>query len=132
VSFRVVNPSELPAPRGFNHGMLAEAPGRVLFVAGQTAAGPDGRATGDFAAQFAVALDRVLAVVAAAGGSPGHVGRVTVYVTELAAYRNSRPALADAWRRRFGRHYPAMALLEVKGLVDEGATCEIEADAVLP
>jgi enamine deaminase RidA (YjgF/YER057c/UK114 family) len=56
---------------------------------------------------------------------------MTVYVTDLAEYRAARAALGGVWRERFGRHYPAMALLEVKGLVDRGAKVEIEATAVL-
>lgn len=132
-AFEVLNPAALGEPRGWNHGLLAPPGGRVLFVAGQTAGGPDGRIeTPDFAAQFALALDRVLAVVRAAGGEPSHIGRMTIYVTDLAAYRDARSELGAAWRARLGRHYPAMALVEVGGLVDAGAQVEIEATAVLP
>ena len=132
-AFEVLNPTDLGEPRGWNHGLLAPAGGRVLFVAGQTASGSDGDVeTPDFAAQFALALDRVLAVVRAAGGEPSHIGRMTIYVTDLAAYRDARSELGAAWRARLGRHYPAMALVEVGGLVDSGAQVEIEATAVLP
>ncbi|MDE2662000.1 MAG: RidA family protein [Gemmatimonadota bacterium] len=131
--FEVLNPAALGEPRGWNHGLLAPSGGRVLFVAGQTATGSDGHVeTSDFAAQFALALDRVLAVVRAAGGEPSHIGRMTIYVTDLAAYRDARSELGTAWRARLGRHYPAMALVEVSGLVDAGAQVEIEATAVLP
>jgi enamine deaminase RidA (YjgF/YER057c/UK114 family) len=132
MSFEIVNPESLGAPRGWSHGMLAPSGGRVLFVAGQPGWSND--ATGappDFAAQFALALDKVLAVVRAAGGEPRDIGRMTVFVTDLAAYRASLGPLGEAWRARFGRHYPAMALVEVKGLVDRGATVEIEATAVI-
>ena len=129
----VVNPTELGAPRGFAHGVLAPAGGRLLFVAGQTAASADGRiATGDFAEQFEIALRRVLAVVRAAGGHPQHVTRMTMYVTRMKDYRDSRPRLRDVWGRHMGAHYPAMAVVQVTGLVDEAAQVEIEADAVLP
>ena len=84
-----------------------------------------------FVDQFARALDKLLAVVAAAGGGPTDVGRLTIYVADLAAYRAGLKPLGDVWRARFGRHYPAMALVEVKGLVDRGALVEIEATAVL-
>lgn len=131
--FEVLNPAALGEPRGWNHGLLAPPGGRVLFVAGQTAAGPGGDLeTADFAAQFALALDRVLAVVRAAGGEPSHIGRMTIYVTDLAAYRDARSELGAAWRARLGRHYPAVALVEVSGLVDLGAQVEIEATAVVP
>ena len=129
---RIVNPESLGEPRGWSNGLLAPAGGRVLFVAGQTARGPDGGIVpGGFVAQFEQAIERVLRVVREAGGEPRDVGRMTVYVTDLAAYRGNLESLGEAWRRHMGRHYPAMALVEVHGLVDEGALVEIEATAVL-
>lgn len=129
---RAVNPESLGEPRGWSHGMVAPAGGRVLFVAGQTARGEDGSiASGGFVAQFELALERVLRVVGEAGGRPQDVGRMTIYVTDLAAYRGSLRPLGEAWRRHMGVHYPAMALVEVRGLVDEGALVEIDATAVL-
>jgi enamine deaminase RidA (YjgF/YER057c/UK114 family) len=132
VRLEIVNPESLGAPKGWNHGVLAPREGRLLFVAGMAgwSAGLAGEPAG-FAEQFARALDQVLAVVSRAGGEASDVARMTVYVTDLAEYRASLPALGEAWRRRFGKHYPAMALLEVKGLVDRGAKVEIEATAVL-
>jgi enamine deaminase RidA (YjgF/YER057c/UK114 family) len=132
VKFEIVNPAALGAPSGWSHGILAPASGRVLFVAGQ--AGWDRSCSGSpdaFAPQFARALDRVLAVVREAGGEAPSVARLTVYVTDLEAYRASRRALGDVWRERFGRYYPAMALVEVSALMDEGAVVEIEATAVI-
>ena len=128
----IVNPESLGAPRGWNHGVLAPREGRLLFVAGMAgwSAGLAGEPA-NFAAQFAHALDQVIAVVRGAGGEATDVARMTVYVTDLTEYRASLPALGEAWRARFGKHYPAMALLEVKGLVDRGAKVEIEATAVL-
>jgi enamine deaminase RidA (YjgF/YER057c/UK114 family) len=131
--FTTVNPPVLGRPRGFSHGLLATAGSRLLFVAGQTAADADGRiAETGFVPQFEVALTRVLTVVATAGGKPEHVGRMTVYVTDMDAYRESRPALRETWSRLMGDHYPAMALVEVKRLLDAEATVEIEATAVIP
>lgn len=138
MTFEIFNPKSLAAPRGWNHGLLAPAGGRLLFVAGQIGLEPGetvesgGGAARSFAEQFGAALDHVLAVIRAAGGGPGDLARMTVFVTDLAAYRAARPALGEAWRARFGTHYPAMALLEVRGLVDAGAMVEIEATAVLP
>ena len=128
----IVNPESLGAPKGWSHGMLAPRDGRLLFVAGMAGfrAGTPGEPPG-FVEQFASALDQVLVVVREAGGGPGDVARMTVYVTDLAEYRASLEELGKTWRERFGRHYPAMALLEVKGLVDRGARVEIEATAVL-
>lgn len=125
-----VNVPEWPAPKGYVNGMIGE--GRTLFVAGQV--GWNERCefeSNDFADQFAKTLDNVLTVVRAAGGKPEHVARMTVYVTDLEAYRNALKKLGPIWRERFGRHYPAMALVGVAGLVEIGALCEIEATAVL-
>lgn len=132
MSFEIVNPKSLGEPKGWNNGLIAPAGGRLLFVAGQ--AGWETESAGDppgFAEQFARALDKVLMVVREAGGAPEDVGRVTIYVTDLAAYQANRKALGEAWRARLGKHYPAVAMLEVKGLVDRGALVEIEATAVL-
>lgn len=104
----------------------------MVYVAGQTAAGPDGCiAEPEFVRQFEVSLSKVLEVVHAAGGEAVHVARMTIYVTDLDTYRSSRAALRDVWTRHMGDHYPAMALVQVSGLVDEGATVEIQADAVI-
>jgi enamine deaminase RidA (YjgF/YER057c/UK114 family) len=130
--FEIVNPASLGEPRGWNNGLLAPAGGRTLFVAGQTARGPSGRIeSDDFIEQFALALDHVLAIVAEAGGGPADIGRMTVYVTDLERYLAERRPLGEAYRARMGRHYPAMALVEVRGLVDAGALVEIEATAIL-
>ena len=129
----VVNPPELGAPRGFAHGVIGPAGGRTLYVAGQI--GTDGSGSGagdDFAAQFDRALARVLVVVTAAGGGAEHVARMTVYVTSMERYTDSRAALRGVWRRHMGSHYPAMALVAVTALVDAKASVEIEATAVLP
>jgi NAD(P)-dependent dehydrogenase (short-subunit alcohol dehydrogenase family) len=128
----IINPEELGAPRGWSNGMLAPAGGRVLFIAGQTARDASGRvAAADFVAQFDQALGNVLSVVRRAGGVPGDIGRFTIYLTDMARYRASLEPLGEAYRGRMGRHYPAMALLEVSSLVDPDAMVEIEATAVL-
>lgn len=132
MTFEIINPESLGAPKGWSNGILAPRDGRLLFVAGQ--AGWESDAPGEppsFVDQFARALDKLLAVVSAARGEPSDVARLTIYVTDLAAYRASLAALGMAWRARFGAYYPAMALLEVKGLVDRGAVVEIEATAVI-
>ena len=132
MSFEIVNPEELGEPKGWNNGLLAAKGGRLLFIAGQ--AGWEEKAPGapdGFTEQFARALDKVLAVLREAGGQPTDLARVTIYVTDLPAYRSSRKALGEAWRARLGKHYPASSLVAVSGLVDRGAVVEIEATAVL-
>ncbi len=132
MTYRIVNPEALGRPRGWNHGMLAESGGRVLFVAGQTASDVDGPVEKDFVAQFRVALERVVAVVREAGGGPAHIGRMTIYVSNMDTYLESRKPLGEAYRAVMGQHYPAMALVEVSRLTEPDTMVEIEATAVLP
>ena len=133
MSFEIVNPESLGEPRGWNNGLLAEPGGRVLFVAGQTDRAADGRIRSEgLVEQFAGALENVLAVVEAAGGRPEDIGRLTVYLTDLATYHAGLKPLGVAYRRLMGRHYPAVAVIEATGLVDEGALVELEATAVIP
>lgn len=128
----IVNPASLGEPKGWNHGLLAPAGARALFVAGQVGwSNQDIGTPPGFAAQFARALDKVLEVVRSAGGAPADVARLTVYVTDLEAYRAGLKELGALWRERFGTYYPAMALVQVQGLVDRGAVVEIEATAML-
>jgi enamine deaminase RidA (YjgF/YER057c/UK114 family) len=87
--------------------------------------------SGEFAEQFAQALDNVLDVVWAAGGKPESVARMVVYVTDKHEYRLRAKAVGEAWRRRMGKHFPAMALVEVKGLLEDDAKVEIEAVALV-
>jgi enamine deaminase RidA (YjgF/YER057c/UK114 family) len=131
VRFELINPAELGRPRGWNNGVVAPAGGRLLFIAGQAGwRDADGPAPG-FVEQFARALDRTLAVLRDAGGGPEDVTRMTVFVTDVAAYRDARTALGEVWRPRFGSWYPAMALLEVRALVERTAVVEIETTAVI-
>ncbi len=130
--FAIINPEELGAPRGWNHGLLAQPGGRTLFIAGQTARDGSGKVpAADFVSQFDRALGNVLAVLHQAGGEPGDIGRFTIYVTDMSQYRAGLKPLGEVYRLRMGTHYPAMALVEVKSLVDAGALVEIEATAVL-
>jgi enamine deaminase RidA (YjgF/YER057c/UK114 family) len=106
--------------------------GQVLFVAGQIGWDGEGRIVSpDFVVQFGQALDNVLAVVAAAGGGPASVARLTLYVVDTEEYRARQREVGEAYRRRMGKHFPAMALVEVRGLLEDGAKVEIEATALL-
>ena len=131
-SARSVNPVALGSPKGYSNGILA-GPGRILFVAGQVAFDGSQRVVGgnDFAAQFGQALDNVLAVVAEAGGKPDDVARMTIFVTDKLQYVAASKAVGTVWRARMGKHYPAMSLVEVKALLEDGALVEIEATAVI-
>lgn len=128
-----VQPAHWAPPRGYSNGMLAPVGARLLFVAGQVAWDREQRlvGAGDFAAQFARALENVLEVVRAAGGLPEHVARLTIYVTDKHLYLEATRRIGVEYRRLFGRHYPAMSLVEVAALLEEGALVEIEATAAI-
>ncbi len=133
MTFQIINPESLGAPKGWNNGMLAPEGNRILFVAGQAASDSSGAvAPVGFVEQFAKALENIITVVKEAGGGPQNIGRLMIYVTDMEAYLATRKPLGKAYRGLMGRHYPAMALVEVKGLVDSNALVEIEATAVLP
>lgn len=130
---RIINPESLGPPRGYANGVLADAGGRLLFIAGQI--GWDERqqlVSEDFVEQFARALANVVAVVGEAGGEPDDIARLTVYVTDRAEYRARTAEVGARWRALMNRHFPAMALVEVKGLLEDGAKVEIEGVAVIP
>jgi enamine deaminase RidA (YjgF/YER057c/UK114 family) len=126
----LINPESLARPRGYSHGVKGQ--GELLFVAGQIGWNREGRLVSDeFVAQFAQALDNVLDVVWAAGGKPESVARLTIYVTDKREYVREARRIGESYRKRMGKHYPAMALVEVKALLEEGARIEIEATAIV-
>jgi enamine deaminase RidA (YjgF/YER057c/UK114 family) len=128
----LLNPESLPPPRGFSHAAVA-APGRTVHLAGQTGHLADGTLAGDgIVAQFDQACANVVEALRAAGGGPDHLVSLLIYTTDLGAYRGERPQIGEAYRRHFGRHYPAMALIGVSELVDPAATVELVGIAVVP
>ncbi|MGI5458747.1 RidA family protein [Streptomyces sp. CA-249302] len=127
-----VNPPGLAPPTGFSHAVVATGT-RVVFLAGQTALDADGKVVGDtLAEQFEKALGNLLAALNACGGTPADLARVTVYATDVAAYRVHAPELGRIWRESAGRDYPAMAVVEVVRLWDDQALVELDGFAVLP
>ncbi|MEU3850336.1 RidA family protein [Streptomyces sp. NPDC029554] len=132
MSIERVNPPELSPPAGFSHAVVASG-SRVVFLAGQTALGTDGKVVGaTLPEQFEKALANLLDALAAAGGTPADLARVTVYATDVAAYRAHAPELGRRWRELAGRDYPAMAVVQVVRLWDEEALVELDGFAVLP
>lgn len=128
---RPLQPDGWPKPSGYIHGIAAT--GTHIFVAGQIGWDERGRlVSDDFVEQAAQALRNVSAVLATGGALPEHVVRLTWYVTDKREYASARGALAPAYRAIFGGHYPAMTLLEVANLLEDGAKVEIEATAVIP
>jgi enamine deaminase RidA (YjgF/YER057c/UK114 family) len=133
VSVEPINPADLGRAAGFSHGQFGKEGGRVLFVAGQIGVveGGPANAAPAMTEQFGEALRRTLRVVAEAGGAAADVGRMTIFVTDMDLYRRSRKELGPRWKEHMGSHYPAMALVEVKSLVEPTALVEIEATAVI-
>jgi enamine deaminase RidA (YjgF/YER057c/UK114 family) len=127
-----INPKSLGAPRGYSNGILAEA-GKLLFVAGQIGWNDQQELVSDvFVEQFDQALANLLTVVSAAGGTAEDVMRLVIYVTEKNEYKAHLREVGERYRKHMGKHFPAMVLVEVKSLLDDGAKVEIEAMAVLP
>jgi enamine deaminase RidA (YjgF/YER057c/UK114 family) len=130
MSTRVIHPNHWPATPGYSPGVLAQ--GYPLFIAGQIGWNEHQIfETDDFIEQFAQALDHVLAVLDTAGGEVSDLTEMTIFVTDLDAYRTRTKELGAVWRKRMGRTYPAMALVGVQGLVEKRALVEIQARAVL-
>jgi enamine deaminase RidA (YjgF/YER057c/UK114 family) len=128
----VVNPEGMVPPRGYSHAIVAGS-GRSVHVAGQVASDPTGEIVGTtLAEQVDMALGNVAVVLAAAGAGPEHVVSLIIYTTAVDEYRATLPDIGAAYRRHFGRYYPAMALLGVTELVDPRALVEIVATAVIP
>lgn len=128
-----INPPRLGTPRGYSHGMLAPPGSRTLCIAGQIAWNSREEIVSDnFHEQFGQALANVLAVLEEAGGLPEHLLQLTIYVTDKSLYLAQLKEVGATWRSLVGRHYPAMALVEVKGLLEPRALVEIQALAAVP
>lgn len=132
MTHQIVNPEALGKPKGYSNGVLA-APGRVLFIAGQVGWDGEQRIVSEsFVAQFDQALSNVVAVLTAAGGRPEHICRMTMYVADKEEYAREVREVGARYRARMGKNYPAMSLVEVSALLEEGAKVELEATAVIP
>lgn len=134
MKIETIHPEGWAPARGYSNGVRVEGAGRLLCVAGQVAW--DARqylvAPGDFAGQFRQALANVIAVVEAAGGRAEHLLKLTIYVTDKTLYTAALADVGVAYRELMGKHYPAMALVQVADLLEVGALVEIEGMAALP
>jgi enamine deaminase RidA (YjgF/YER057c/UK114 family) len=129
--FETLQPKGWTSPQGYSNGIAAT--GRLVFVAGQVGWDAGGRMVGnDIVAQAEQALKNIVAVLAEAGGAPRHLTRLTWFVTDKASYVAHRKEIGAAYRRVIGKHFPAMSLLVVAGLLEDDAQVEIEATAVVP
>ena len=133
MTFTLINPESLGAPSGYAIGMLTVAGGRLLFIAGQIAWNKNREIVSkDFVDQFDKALENVITVVHAAGGDPSNIARLVIYVTDKIEYRERTREVGERYRKHMGKHFPAMVLVQVGGLLDDAAKVEIEGIAVLP
>jgi len=127
-----VNPASLAQPRGYTHGIKTLGASTLLFLGGQVGWDKDGRLVGDndIVAQFDQALENLLAVVRESGGKAENIVKLNIYVTDKGAYLASIKEAGQAYRKHMGKHFPAMTLVEVKSLYEDGAMVEIEGMAV--
>ena len=128
---RILQPPGWPRPRGYANGVAAE--GRLVFVAGQIGWDESGTVVADdLVRQLERTLENTLAVLREAGAGPEHVVRMTWYITDKRDYLARAREIGEAYRAQMGRHYPAMAVVEVKALIEDRARIEIETTAVVP
>jgi alkylation response protein AidB-like acyl-CoA dehydrogenase/enamine deaminase RidA (YjgF/YER057c/UK114 family) len=130
-AMKVLQPPGWPRPKGYSNGISAS--GRMIFTAG-VVGWDEGQNfySADMVEQFAQALKNIVAILAEDGARPEHIVRMTVYVVGIEGYRNSLGDIGAVWKAVIGNHFPAMALVEVKSLVEPAAVVEIEATAVVP
>ena len=133
MSFKLINPEALGAPSGYSNGLLVDGGGKLLFIAGQIAWDQNQKIiSDDFVEQFDKALANVVAVLRAAGGEAENIARLVIYVTNKIEYRERTKEVGESYRKHMGKHFPAMVLVQVAGLLDDRAKVEIEGVAVIP
>jgi enamine deaminase RidA (YjgF/YER057c/UK114 family) len=128
---RLFDPDGLPPAVGFSYGVVA-ADGRLLHIAGLTGHREDGSIADGLVEQFTRACESVSRVIIEAGGEPSDLVSMTIYTTDIDAYRESLSPLGEGYRAVFGKHYPPMALFGVTELVDPRAVVELVCVAVVP
>ena len=126
----ILQPPGWPRPKGYANGMAAR--GKLVFTAGQVGWDTEGNFPGSLAQQVEQALLNVVAILAEAGARPEHLVRLTWFVIDRQAYVDGQREVGAAYRRVLGKHYPAMSVVQVSGLVEPQAQVEIEATAVIP
>jgi enamine deaminase RidA (YjgF/YER057c/UK114 family) len=131
MSQQVLLPVGWKRPSGYSNGIAAE--GRMVFVAGQIGwdenfSFPDESMAG----QVAQTLRNTIAVLAEAAAGPQHIVRMTWYITSRSEYLAQRDEIGKAWKEIIGKHFPAMAVVEVSALIEPTAKVEIETTAVVP
>ena len=128
---QIVNPESLPTPRGFAHAVVS-APGRTVYIGGQIGNDKEGSIPDDLVEQFDQACANVLLALADAGGEPGHVVWLQIFATDVGEYAARMEEIGEAYRKHFGKHFPAMSLLATPELFEPAARVELTGVAVIP
>lgn len=131
MSYQVIQPPTWAKPKGYSNG-VAVSGGTLVFTGGMIGWNAQQQfESDDFVEQTKQALQNVLEIVQEAGGQAQHIVRLTWFITDRAAYLRSQKALGEAYRAVLGRHYPAMSVVVVAGLLEAQAQVEIEGTAVI-
>ena len=128
----ILQPPDWPRAKGYSNGIKAR--GALVFIAGEIGWNPktEELETDDFVEQFRQTLKNIVAILSEGGGKPEHIVRMTWFVTDKQEYLSSLRGIGEAYREVIGKHYPVMAAIEIKGLMEPGAKVEIETTAVIP
>jgi enamine deaminase RidA (YjgF/YER057c/UK114 family) len=127
---KILNPPGWKAPKGYANGIAAT--GRLVFLGGLIGWNADQEfETDDFVGQVRQTLKNVTEVLKEAGGTPQDIVRMTWYITDKQEYLSRQRELGTVYREVFGKHFPAMAMVEVNALIEDRAKVEIEATAVV-
>ena len=128
---KILQPPDWPRPKGYANGVAAK--GSLVFLSGIVGWNAQGQfASRDFVAQVRQALLNIVEVLNQAKARPEHIARMTWYVLDKEEYMAAAKEMGAAYREIIGRHYPAMTVVEVSGLVEANARVEIEVTAVVP
>lgn len=131
MTHELINPEGLPPPIGYSHA-VRPSEGRTVYLGGQAGIREDGTVPEGIVEQFDVAAANVATALRAAGGEPEHLVSIQIFVTDVDAYAAASREIGAAYRRHFGKHYPAMALLGVTRLLEPAAIVELVCVAVVP
>ena len=128
---KILQPPGWPRPKGYSNGIMAE--GKLIFLGGLVGWDETEKiVSDDFVEQVQQVLKNIISVLTEADAGPEHLTRMTWYVTDKNEYLNSTDEVGKVYREIIGKNFPAMALVQVAGLVEDGAKLEIEATAVIP
>jgi enamine deaminase RidA (YjgF/YER057c/UK114 family) len=127
----IVNPDSLPSPRGFAHAVVS-VPGRTVYLGGQVGINKDGAIPDDLVEQFDQACANIVEALIAAGGEPEHVVSLQIFATDVGEYAARTEEIGEAYRKHFGKHFPALALLATMELFEPAARVELMGVAVIP